>query len=272
MLTSCARACEIGSLGRVVFLPEDTARVLGAKIPEQSENSGLTLSEDFLYRMKAKGCGVLYQSDAFADGTAFTMQELYKRRKNKDALDGKLLYSADKPDCWYFQDPLFNKQTPRSGWRIAGRDVIPGTPEKNCVLQSLIVAGFVEELFGNELSKDGKDAITELRGSATSLEKQCAGPDWQNGAKKWAKLKFAELFLPYSVEVLFQILLDQEINRERLFASRYGRTSRLSSGGFVVGVGGAGADGAYLSGWGPGDRYGDLGCFLSCSAELWAPS
>ena len=262
------RARELGSLGTVVFLPEDTARVFVAKIPE---DAGFPLSEDFLRKVKAAGCGVLYQSNTFADGTPLTIQELCKRRENKDALGGNLLYSAGNPNCWYRTDPLFNEWIPRNRWRITARDVIPDTTGKNCVQQLLILAHFVEELFGDQLSEQGKEAIAELRDNVASIEKQCAGSDWQNGTKRWAALKFVELFLPYPVETVGQILMEQEVNLTRLFASIYGRTSQLSPGRGVVHVGNADAVGTRLDGsWEPVNRYGNLGCFFSCSAELWA--
>jgi hypothetical protein len=258
---------EIYSRGTSFFSHAEAGHVLGACIadPKQLE---APIPPEFHRKVVAMDCQFVYQSDKFADGSPLTMKELHARRKNRDALDGKLLYDTD----WYEAEPFFTTQTPTTGWFIKSHAVVPNTLGKNCVQGSLVVADFVEELFGDALATAWKDTIAELRDKAKALEKLCAGNKWKEGAKQWSELAFSQLFLNHPVEILCQSLLSQGVNKERLFVSEYGRTKQLSADGRVVSVGDAGEDGARVGRWNPGNRGDGLGFFLSCSAELWAES
>lgn len=265
VLTSFPLLRQIYAHGTDLFSPADVGHVLGARIAEPQE-PGVAIPDEFHRKAVAMGCQFLYQSDAFADGVPLTMKEIYARRENKDALGEKMLFKVD----WYEPEPFYTAQTPRPGFCFKSRGSIPGTRGENCVQSLLILATFVERLFGSALSVAGREAITELRDKATMIEKLCKGNEWQEGAKQWAALAASKLFLSFPVEIICQVLLSQSINKERLFVGEYGRTRELSADGVVVGVGSAGAGGAYLVGSYPDDRDVDFGLPLSCSAELWA--
>ena len=267
VFTSLPLMREIYSRGTNFFSDADVGHVLGARIAEPQE-PGFPIPPEFHRKVAAMNCQFVYQSETFADGAPLTMHALYERRKNQDALEGKLLYNTE----WYELEPFFTEQAPRAGWFIKSPGTVRDTIDTNCVQGSLAVAKFIEELFGEVLATAGKDAIAELRNKAETLEKHCAGREWKHGAKEWSELAFSQLFLPYPVEILCQSLLSQWVNKERLFVSEYGWTNQLSQCGRVVYVGRAGGRGAVVDRCHPVNRGDSVGFFLSCSSELWAES
>lgn len=220
-------------------------------------------SEGVLERAWQMDCCVVTQAPRTADGTPFTLKHLHDARDNADFLGGTFLYNTG----WYKKLSLYTKQTPRPGLFLKGRSVIAGSTGKTFLGESLIAADFVERLFGDELPEQYGIAIEELRSSAGNLEKLCEG-DWKEGAQQCIALSFSRFFRESPVEVLYRVLLAQRVNRERLFENLYTRTNTLSPAGYLVSVGFAFADGAYLSSWRPQLAEVSLGFSFSCSGEL----
>ncbi len=223
-------------------------------------------SESVLARARKMDCCVVLQHDRSVDGKPLTLRYIHDTRGNKDFLDGRLLCDTG----WYGKLPLFTEQVPRPGIFIKGRGLIPDSAGKTFVGESLVAAGFVETLFGNELPEEYSRAIEELRTEAERLEKLCrSNSDWQEGARQAVALSFSRLFRDESlVEVLYRVLLGQKVNGQRLFGNIYARTNILSPGGCIVSVGRADARGAILDVWRPDGAYSSVGFSFSCSGEL----
>lgn len=243
------------------FGPNEVKDTFGVEAAEPTVPE--LFSESVLRRAWRMDCCVVQQVAAAADGKPLTLKCLHDTRNNADFLGGKFLYNID----WYKELSLYTGQTPRPGLFLKGRSVIPDSNGKTFVGESLVAAGFVQRLFGDELPEQYGTAIEELRAGADKLEKLCA-KNWKEGAQQCVALAFSRFFREPPVEALYRVLLVQKVNDECLFADIYTRTNTLSLGGSLVVVGSAGADGADLSYWDPRPARDNLGFSFSCSGEL----
>ncbi len=244
----------------VYFGPAELNATFGVTVPVPVVPA--LFSETVVERALQLNCSFVQQSTTGHE-KPLTLQYLHGFRENKDALGGTFLCNI----VWYQEEPLFVKHTPRPGLFMKGRSVIAESTGKTFVGESLVAANFVEELFGEELPESYGVAIKELRTGAERLEKLCHS-DWQEGGRQCVALAFSRLFREPPIEVLYRVLLEQKINRERLFERIYTRTNNLSANGYVVNVGDADAHGAGLYYGRPGHANVHLGFSFSCSGAL----
>lgn len=178
--------------------------------------------------------------------------------------DDPLLYDRGwyQGESFYTTDPI----APTPTWKLVGRDVIPGSTNKNYLDQTQVIVDYLtsEVYAGEELPAPYQVAIDEFNANKNRLA-VLMGSDWQQSAKELAALQVNQLFRLSPGELLYVIALYDKVNHERLLEDTYSWTaSRYASGSLVI-VGYAGASGASVYGYGPRYSSGSLGVVFSRS-------
>ena len=112
-------------------------------------------------------------------------------------------------------------------------------------------------------------AVVEWNNRKEELEK-LRGTDWKKCAEELAGLKINLLFREKPVEVFYGLVVQHQVNRERLLGNMYSWTNQRSSDGLLVFVGGWSSVGVGVSDDGPDGSDSGLGVrfFRSGSATL----
>jgi len=92
------------------------------------------------------------------------------------------------------------------------------------------------------------------------------GSDWKKCAEECAGLRLNQLFREKPVEVLYGLVVQHEVNHERLLEETYTWTPIRSSGGFLVSVGSCDSGGVGVGRVEPDGSFSALGVRFSRSA------
>jgi hypothetical protein len=226
----------------------------GVNIPD------IPFSEEELKRARGLGQYLILQVNTI-NGKPCTIQSI-KEMFNNVLGDGKLLYDTD----WYSGESFYTTDTPRFGWALVSRDVILASVALDYLDQTQTIADYlVNEVYKEEeLPVEYQAAVTEWNAC-----KKIRNSDWKKCAKGLAGLKLNTLFREKPVEVLYGLVVQHEINHERLLGDQYSWTNQRSSRGHLVSVGYCDSDGVYVSGDGPGVSDSDRGVrFFRSSSDL----
>jgi hypothetical protein len=181
-----------------------------------------------------------------------TLQSL--KQKFTTSHDGKkVFYERD----WYKSEDFFQNQKPRTGWRLTSKDLISGSTSKNYVEQTdLLATHLIEEVFkGTPVPTPYKEAIAEWRRKKREIEPLAASSteaEWQKGSSMLADLSITKLTRELPIEVMYRLILNDQVNKDKPLPSTYTWTAGRASDGHLVNVGGFDDDGAFVARDGPG--------------------
>lgn len=248
-----------------VFGPEEVEKTFGIRL--EAENiPEIPFSKEDLERAKELGQFLILRVDKTAGGQPLTvekMQETLQPKLDKEK-SGKILYSTD----WYKNQDFFKKDTPKLGWALVAKNVIPDSTNKNFINQTAILAGYLKDKVfkGGPLPKQYQEAIGEFEKKKVALE-QLIGSNWQKAAKQLSELKLTRLTRQSPTEVIYDLLVlfQSGPNKDRLLEKTQTWTGRLSSYGKLVCVGGFDVGGAIVSSWNPDVSNDDIGVSFSRS-------
>ena len=164
--------------------------------------------------------------------------------------DGEVLYDTD----WYEGEDFFTKQPIREGWALVSKDVIPDSTSKNYLDQTFELYNYLKET--DSLTEDETAELTSVKEEEL---RKLIKDDWQAAAKALSELKINQNHRRNPAEALYDFGVRYKNTNERQLETMYDWTNALTSGGRLVGFGGAGSGGAYLSDWSPRISDSDFG-------------
>ncbi len=247
-----ATAKTIFTRGTDAFGTDELRLALGIEL---SSVPPLPFSEAELKRARELGQYLILQAGAAKDGKLLTMKKFHDQFSNELG-DGKLLYDTD----WYAKEDFYTKDTPRPGWALVSRKVIPGSESSDYIVQTQAIADYLrKEVYKDEeLPEAYAVAIEEFESRKDELEK-LRGNDWEKCAKELAELKLNQWFREKPSEVLYGLVVQHQVNNERLLPDMHTWTNQRSSDGRLVLIGVCASDGVYVGDGGPGRSRSGLG-------------
>ena len=245
--TDCFGLSEVNQVFRINLNPES--------IPP------IPFSEAELKRARELGQYLILQINTAKDGESLTMKKIHNQFDNKLG-DGKLLYDTD----WYAKEPFFTEDIPGLGWKLVSREVIPGSMSKDYIGQTKSISDYlVNEVYeGEELPDVYQVAVDEFKNRKAELE-ELRDSDWKKCAEELVGLRLNILFREKPVEVLYSLIVQHEINHERLLSNTYTWTSVRSSNGNLVNVGNCDSNGVNVDNNEPRNSNDNLGVRFSRS-------
>ena len=182
------------------------------------------------------------------DGSPLTMvkmRELLQESFTQNQ-DGEVLYNADAD--WKLRSEFFTQDVPELAWSFTSDDVLPDSTSKNHLQQTEILADYVRQsLFPDgQMPEEFREALEELDAQKSEIA-DLIQSDLQEAAKRLSSLKLNQFLRATPVETLCDLMVtfqnSNPADRKRLLGSMYTWSSSLSSGGFLVLVGGFGSGG-----------------------------
>ncbi len=254
-----AFAKELFTRGTDTFGAEEISESFGIKL---GEFPVMPFSEAELRKARALGQYLILQVSTANEEAPLTIQRMHKGFCNELG-DGKLLYDTD----WYAQELFFTEDVPRLGWRLVSREVIPGSTGEDYIDQTQALSDYLaNEVYGGEKLPDAYQvAVDEFKNRKAELE-IFRDNDWQKCAEELAGLQLNMLFREKPVEVLYGLIVQHEVNHDRLLSETYTWTPVRSSNGHLVHVGDRGADGVGVDSSDPRASASYLGVRFSRSA------
>jgi MoxR-like ATPase len=241
--------------------PEVVERAFGVHV---SEILPIPFSRQDLETAKRLGQVLEYRVDYLAGGEPLTlknMKELIHPEMQRSG-KGTLFYGQD----WYNSEAFFTDETPRAGWALVSKEVIPGSLSKNYLQQTDVIAEhIVDAVFkGQELPPEYQEAVDEYASKRSAIESLMTS-NWQEAAKQLSELKITKMTRQTAVEAMYDIALAHLGSEERMLETKYSWTNTRSSDGNLVLVGGFDSDGADVDDVHPGYSDGNLGVSFSRS-------
>lgn len=256
-LISLSEAREI--LGKDFLGPESVKNAFGVELESIPP---IQFTKEDLERAKELNQQLVLYVDKTKDGKPFTGKELFDLTNNKTSDGKKLFYDTD----WYKNEKFFTKETPRVGWKLASKEIIPGSTSKNYLEQTeTIISHLKNEVFKDrELPKEYQEAVDEFESKKSDIAK-LINSDWKSAADKLGNLQITKLTRESPIESFYRLALNEKTNKERLLDNRYTWTLGCYSDGKFVNVGNFDDDGASVRGDAPGSRGDRLGVSFSRS-------
>lgn len=245
-----------------VFGPKEIEKIFGVRL---AEVPGIPFSVEELERAEKLGQMLLLRVDKTAEGKPMSlgaMTEIMAKRW-KDEGKGDLLRTAEGWKNWIGED-RFTKESPRTGWALVSKDVLPESLSKNYLEQTeVIIATLKNKAFkGMGVPEEYAKAIAEFESKKDGLAK-LIGEDWKKAAKELSELKITQMTRQTFPETIYDLAAYHDANNERLLSDKYAWSSSLFPDGALVGLGPFDGGGVRGDWWLPGHRGGRLGVSLS---------
>jgi MoxR-like ATPase len=259
-LEQVTRAAEI--LGNDFLGPDQVQKAFGIELsPDQIPD--IPFSEEELLKAVAFEQMLVLRTNKLSTGEPATMKNMSKSLEAtfKSKGKGKILYDTD----WYNGEDFYTKETPRLGWALVGKDLVPNSAGNEYLQQTEAIVDYLKgTVFKTGVPAVYREAISEFESQKKKLT-ALVGKDWQSAAEQLANLKINQMTRQTPVEALYDILIRFQNQDERQLENRYTWTNRRTSDGHLVHVGDFDSDGADVAGRGPGDSNGNLGVSFSRS-------
>lgn len=174
---------------------------------------------------------------------------------------GKLLLKVD----WYSDEPFYKDATPRLGWKLVTRELLPNSINIDYADQTKLLRDTLATQ--PDLTQAEQDAIAQADDATLKRLKTQATQDatWKQAGLELANLALNRNHRRTFADTLFDHASLLQTHNARLFNGQaiYDWTSDQSSDGGLVVVGHAAADGANVDRWDPGYHAGVLGVSFS---------
>ena len=240
----------------------EISSALGIPLGYMPYFSQLPFSPDELRRARELGQYLIFYTNKDRNGKPLTMKRLVDQFGNKlgDGDDcGKILCDLEER---YKNDFFFNEDTPRPGWALVGRKLIPSsTDDLDYIDQTGCISDYlVGEVYkGEELPEIYRQAVAEFESRKTEFKRRFSNDfNFSEIAKDLANLKLNQFFREKPVEVLYGLIVYHVINRERLLSGKNTWTNH-SSGGNLICVGTYNLGGMKVDGQDPVNSNSDRG-------------
>jgi hypothetical protein len=250
-------------LGKNLIGPEEIEKTWGVRLREVPD---IPFSREELERAKKMRQMLVLRVDKTEDGKPMSleaMNDILAKRWEKEKKGG-LLNTAERWRDKVTGEESFKKDTPRFGWALVSKNLLPDSTNKNYIEQTeIIIKALREQAFKDmEMPEEYEEAIKEFEANKGRLTKLMSG-NWQKAAEELAELKITQLTRQSIQETIYDLALYYDKNGKRLLPNVYTWSNSRSTDGNLMPLGGFGAEGMGGGGWGPGDRYGHFGVLLS---------
>ncbi len=234
-----------------VFGPKEIERVFGVRIEDVP---GIPFSVEELERAEKLGQMLVLRVDKTAEGKPMSLEAMSDMmvKKWKDEGRGDLLSTAEGWKNWIGED-LFTKESPRTGWALVSKDVLPESLSKNYLEQTeVIIKTLKEEAFKDlDIPEKYAEAIAEFEDKKAKLAK-LMDEDWRQATKKLSELKINQMTRQTFAEAIYDLAVHYDVNNKRLLTDKYTWSASLNPDGNLVLLGGfddfgVGGDGAAIS-------------------------
>lgn len=250
------------------FGPEAAEKTWGIKL-ESEQVPLIPFPRAELERAREMGQMLILRVKKAPDGKPLSMRKQNELLKQKfaDEDKGKVLY---EDEGWKAIEEFFNQDTPELEWALATKGILPNSTNLNDLEQTQMLADYVKAVFaGQEMPVEFVEALAEFEREKDSIAELFKDLDrnWQEAVRRTSELKLNQLVRRDPSEELHDTLDIFQNTGERINEGVYTRTSRRSSGGDLVGVGGFGREGAYVSS-SDGGAHPNVGVSFSRSKKL----
>lgn len=245
-----------------VFGPKEIEKIFGVRL---AEVPGIPFSVEELERAEKLGQMLLLRVDKTAEGKPMSLEAMTEvmAKRWKDEGKGDLLSTADGWKSWIGED-RFTTESPRTGWALVSKDVLPESLSKNYIEQTeVIIATLKSDVFKDmDIPEEYTKAIEEFESKKAKLI-ELVNEDWRKAAKELAELKISQMTRQTFPENIYDLAVYYDANNKRLLSDTRTWSTSLHPGGNLVGLGKFGAEGVDGRRRYPDARYDDLGVSLS---------
>lgn len=251
-------------MGKEFVGPEAVEKTWGRKLAP-AEIPQIPFSIEVLQRARENGEWLKLDTDLTGAGKDMNMNGQSTHLKGRWAEEKKGKVLRDEAG-WKRNEEFFTKDKPQLRWRLVGKEVIPGTLDENAVVQTRKIADHLQNTVfaGQEIPAEYAAAIAEFNAQEDEITK-LMNSNWLECCRRLAALKLNQMCRRLPVEALSDCQTYFDNNGERLLENTYDRTTRLSSLGSLVLIGGADSAGASVRLWHPGAADPNVGVVLSRS-------
>lgn len=220
---SLEKAQEI--LGKDFLGPEAVKNVFGVELESIPP---IQFTKEDLERAKELGQQLILQIDKMEDGKLINIRSL--KDKFPEDHNGGRMWSLDKYNKIDFIGDK-NGESPRVGWRLVSKNIIPGSYSKNYLGQTEAIIQYLKEKVfkDRELPKEYKEAIDEFESQKSEISEDINGNRVERASVLLENLKIVRLTKETPSEVMYRIVLVERENKEELFKSSHTSTSSLCS-------------------------------------------
>ncbi len=198
-------------------------------------------------------------------GKPMTMERINQLVKMDPKKEGKLL-SGD----WHKDEDFFKNRPLKTEWKLVGKEFIPDSTNKNYIHQTRILRQYLkganslteqeEAGCSDKVLKELSDDLGLDWSTQEVVDQKQYDLNWKIVARKLSELAINMNHRRSPAEIIYDQVLNFKTGRGRgKLETNYDWSNAVSSDGRLVLVGHFGADGARVSGWGPGNRDGYLG-------------
>ena len=244
-----------------VFGSKEVEKTWGVRLAEVPY---IPFSAEELERAKELGQMLVLRVNKTAEGKPMSMEAmnaiLVGTEKNpgkwQKAGKGGLLDSVDDWERWIGED-FFTKETPRSGWALVSKDVLPVSINKDELEQTeIIISALRKNAFKEiDLPQEYAEAIAEFESKKAELA-SLIDENWNEMKRQLSALKITQLTRQTIPEIVYDVAIYYDRSNERLLSDDYTLSATLS----IIGhFDASGVDHM----WHPDNRYGGLGVSLS---------
>ena len=244
-------------MGQDYYGPDEIFNTHGIKI-KLNEIPHIPFTKTDLIRAKELNQQLVLFIDKASDGQPLTMKQInddLQLRYTKEN-EGKLLFDVD----WYKDEPFYITQTPRVGWKLMTKEVLPNSLNKNFLEQTQELVNYLQnEVYKNQsIPQECQEAIDEFNQKKKSIE-GIISSNWEEAAKQLSSLKINKDNRRTPIETLYTLPLVYDKTKLRQLEKVQDWTPRLASVGLLVSLGPFDSSGLRVSSDGSGDRISDLG-------------
>ncbi|MBW6431663.1 AAA family ATPase [Patescibacteria group bacterium] len=245
-----------------VFGPKEIEKIFGVRL---AEVPGIPFSVEELERAEKLGQMLLLRVDKTAEGKPMSLEAMIEvmTKRWKDEGRGDLLSATYGWKSWIGED-RFTTDSPRTGWALVSRDVLPESLNKNYIEQTeVIIATLKNEVFKDmDIPEEYKKAIAEFESKKAKLT-ELVGEDWEKLGKELTELKISQMTRQTFPEIIYDIAVYYDTNNKRLLSDTHTWSASLDPAGYVVSLGLFGARGVNGDRWYPSAWLDSLGVSLS---------
>lgn len=245
-----------------VFGPKEIEKTFGVRL---AEVPGIPFSVEELERAEKLGQMLMLRVSETAEGKPMSLEAMIEiiTKRWKDEGKGDLLVAADGLES-LVREGSFSKESPRTGWALVSRDVLPESLSKNYIEQTeIIIETLKNKVFKDlEIPEEYKKAIAEFESKKAALT-ELVDENWGKAAKELTELKISQMTRQTFSETIYDLAVYYDANNKRLLNDMCAWTASRSFGGRLIFLGNFDVRGVYGDASGPGYRGGRLGVSLS---------
>ena len=233
-----------------VIGPDEVGKVFGVTFENTPK---IPFSKEDLEKAKELNQFLILRYDELPNGRPITAQELQSRFRIDQ---GRLVHSE-------YMERLSSEETPRLGWSLTSKELIPNSTSKNYLQQTdELIAYLKTNIFPEAMPQKYQAGIDTFEKKKSKLEALMSS-DWREAAKQLSELEITHLTRRNAVEITYDLSLIQQTTGKRLLAKQWDWTSSRDASGNLVDVGNFNAAGASVDGFTPDNADSALGSVFS---------